>query len=93
MCDNGKAVRERHERRLSSLRARGIERVFLVVCSKPQDSCCAIAKRIWPIEEAPEFPPGDCAWASAPSDQPWEGCDFFPYFGTLVLQTALQSSS
>jgi len=70
------------------LRARGVQRVFLVLCERPQDSCCAIAKHIWPIGDAPDFPHWECAWASAPADALWEGCEYFPYFGALLLQTA-----
>ena len=88
MCENGKRVCKRHERRLSSLRSRGVQRVFLVLCDKPRDPCCAIARHIWPIEEAPDLSQLDCPWASAPSDQPWEGCEYFPYFGALVVQTS-----
>ncbi len=88
MCENGESVRARHRERLSLLRTRGVQQVFLVACNNPQASCRAVASRIWPIEEAPELPQGECPLAANSADQAWEGCEYFPYFGALVLQAA-----
>ncbi len=90
MCENAELARKRHRERLNLLRTRGVEQVFLVACSRPKPSCRAIARRIWPIEDAPELPWDECPLVVAPSDQPWDGCEYFPYFGALAPQPAHQ---
>jgi len=84
MSDRSEQLRQVNREQLASYRRQGVERVFLLVCDRPQEECRAVARRLWTVADAAQLPMAHCPLVEDAANGTWHGCLYAPHFGALI---------